>query len=89
LSVEWQWTPSPGKGKIFSFGVYHRVYQKGFEAEVPYVLAVVQLEEGPRLISNVVGCAPEQLRCDMSVEVFFEDVTEDMTLYKFRLATNP
>jgi uncharacterized OB-fold protein len=49
----------------------------------------VQLEEGPRLISNVVGCAPEQLRCDMPVEVFFEDVTEDMTLYKFRLATNP
>ena len=81
--------PSHGKGKIYSFGVYHRVYQKGFEAEVPYVLAIVQLDEGPRLVSNIVGCAPEELGCDMPVEVFFEDVTDDVTLYKFRLSSKP
>ncbi|MFQ5852758.1 MAG: Zn-ribbon domain-containing OB-fold protein [Candidatus Binatia bacterium] len=85
LSTEWEWARSSGRGKIYSYGVYHRVYHQGFQADIPYVLAVVQLDEGPRLVSNIVGCAPEELKCDMPVEVFFEDVTEDTTLYKFRL----
>ena len=86
LSTNWDWTPSRGRGKIYSFGVYHRVYHQGFRNDVPYVLAVVQLDEGPRLVSNLVDCAPEESRCDMPVEVVFEDVTEDATLYKFRPA---
>lgn len=84
-STQWQWMRSNGRGKIYSFGVYHRLYHKGFEAEIPYVLAVVELDEGPRLVSNIMGCTPEELRCDMPVEVVFEDVTDDTTLYKFRL----
>ncbi len=85
LSTDWEWARSKGRGKIYSFGVYHRVYHKGFEAEIPYVVAVVQLDEGPRLVSNIINCAVEEVRCDMPVEVFFEDVTEDTTLYKFKL----
>ena len=88
LSLHWEWKPSPGKGKIHSFGVYHRVYHKGFEPEIPYAVALVQLDEGPRLVSNIVGCTLEELRCDAPVEVVFEDVTENMTLYKFRLVEN-
>ena len=84
LSTEWEWSKASGRGKIYSFGVYHRLYHKGFEAELPYAVVVVQLEEGPRILSNVVGCAPENLKCGMPVEVFFEDVVEDTTLYKFR-----
>ena len=86
LSTEWEWSKSSGKGKIYSFGVYHRLYHKGFEADLPYALVVVQLDEGPRVMSNVVGCAPDKLTCDMAVEVVFDDVTEDTTLYKFRPA---
>jgi uncharacterized OB-fold protein len=89
LSLQWEWTPSRGKGKIYSFGVYHRVYQKGFEPEMPYAVALVQLDEGPRLVSNIIGCAPQELRCDTPVEVVFEDVTDDTTLYKFRVAEKP
>jgi len=85
LSTEWEWSKSSGRGKIYAFGVYHRVYHKGFETDIPYVLAVVQMDEGPRLLSNIVNCAPEELQCDIPVEVIFEDVTEDTTLYKFRL----
>jgi uncharacterized OB-fold protein len=85
LNVRWEWTPSRGKGKIHSFGVYRRVYQKGFEPEIPYAVALVELEEGPRLVSNIIGCSPEALRCDAPVEVVFEDVTDDTTLYKFKL----
>lgn len=83
--TSWEWTPSSGRGSIYSFGVYHRVYHEGFQNEVPYVLAVVQMEEGARLVSNVVNCKPAEVRCDMPVRVVFEDVTEDTTLYKFEL----
>ena len=84
LSTEWEWSKSSGRGKIYSYGVYHRVYHKSFEGEVPYVLAVIEMDEGPRLISNIVGCGPEELVCDMPVEVTFEDITKDATLYKFK-----
>ncbi len=84
LSTEWEWARSIGRGKIYSFGVYHRVYHKSFQNDVPYAVVVVQLDEGPRLVSNLVNCAPEEFKCDMPVEVIFEDVTEDTTLYKFR-----
>lgn len=83
-STDWTWTRVSGRGKIYSFGVYHRAYHKGFADELPYALVIVELEEGPRLTTNVVDCKPDELRCDMPVEVVFEDVTPDRTLYKFR-----
>lgn len=83
-STEWEWKKASGRGKIYSFGVYHRVYHKGFEREMPYVLAIVQLDEGPRLVTNVIGQVPDKLECNLPVEVVFEDVSEDTTLYKFR-----
>ena len=82
-STEWDWRKASGRGRIYSFGVYHRVYHPGFENDLPYVFAVIQLEEGPRLVSNVINESPEKLQCDTPVEVVFEDVTEDVTLYKF------
>jgi len=47
-------------------------------------MAVVRLEEGVQLMSNIVGCKPEQVKCDMEVEVVFEDVTDEITLPKFK-----
>jgi uncharacterized OB-fold protein len=52
-------------------------------------VALVQLDEGPRLVSNIINCSPHDLRCDTPVEVAFEDVTDDTTLYKFKLVENP
>ncbi len=54
--------------------------------EAPYIIAIIELEEGPRLMSNLVGVEPEpaKLRVDMPVEVVFEDVTDEITLPKFR-----
>ena len=57
-----------------------------FMKDVPYTVAVIRLEEGVQLMSNLIGCAPEQIRCDMDVEVVFDDVTEDFTLPKFKPA---
>ena len=63
-----------GRGRIASFVVYRRTYHPGMPA--PYVVALVELDEGPRLISNVVGCAPEDVVIDMPVQVHFEQVDE-------------
>jgi uncharacterized OB-fold protein len=63
-----------GRGRVFSFAIYRRAYHPAIPA--PYVVALVELEEGPRLISNVVGCEPEEVEVDMPVQVCFEDVGE-------------
>jgi uncharacterized OB-fold protein len=54
---------------------------------VPYVLALVELEEGVRMMTNIVGCDPDAVRIGASVEVVFDDVTDEVTLPKFRFAT--
>jgi hypothetical protein len=59
-------------------------YFPAFEGEIPYNVAYVELDEGPKLMTNLVGVAPEDIRCDMPVEVVFEDVTEEFALPKFR-----
>jgi uncharacterized OB-fold protein len=73
-----------GCGKIFSYVVYHRAYHPGFEGDVPYVVALVELEEGPRMLTNIIGCRPEEVQCDMPVEVAWEDIEEEISLPKFR-----
>jgi uncharacterized OB-fold protein len=65
--------------------VYHQVYHPGFENEVPYVTAVIELEEGTHFLSNIVGCKLDDLKCDIPVEVVWEDITEEFSLPKFQL----
>jgi uncharacterized OB-fold protein len=72
-----------GRGKVFSFVTFHRVYHPAFATEVPYVVALVELEEGPRLLSNIVGIKPEAVTCDMPVKVTFDDVAETVSVPKF------
>ena len=83
-SSEMEWVVSRGKGKVYSFVVYHVAYHQGFKDEVPYIVADVELEEGPRLLTNIVECLPESISCEMPVTVVWDDVTEDFSLPKFR-----
>ena len=69
-----------------TFIVYHRTYHKAFEKDLPYVTAVVELDEGPHLLTNIVGCSPDEIHCDIPVEVVWEEVTEEFTLPKFKLS---
>jgi uncharacterized OB-fold protein len=84
LSREAEWTPVSGRGTVFSWAVMHQVYHPGFAAEVPYAVVVIELAEGARLVSNLVDCAPADIRAGMPVEVVFDDVAPDVTLPKFR-----
>ena len=80
------WTRSSGRGRLYSFGIVHRSPHPAFRAEVPYVVAIVELEDGVRFPTNLVGVVsdPEAIRVGMAVEVTFDDVTGDVTLPKFR-----
>jgi len=79
-----EWIRASGKGKVFSFVVYHKAYHPAFEADLPYVVAIVELEEGPHFLTNIVGCDPDAVSCEMPVNVIWEDVTEEFSLPKFR-----
>jgi uncharacterized OB-fold protein len=83
LASDFTWTPVSGRGTVFSFVVFHRVYHPAYEGEVPYVVALIALEEGPRMLSNIVGIAPDKVRCDIPVKVVFDDVADGVTLPKF------
>jgi hypothetical protein len=78
-----EWCELSGRGRVFTYVVVHRVYHPGFAGDVPYVVAVIELDEGPRMVSNVVGVTPDQVACDMRVEIVFEDIPQNMTLPKF------
>ena len=84
MSADVEFKQASGRGKVFSYVVFHRVYHPGFADEVPYVVALIELEEGPRLLSNVIGIEPDAVVCEMPVQVAYEDITETATLPKFR-----
>lgn len=74
-----------GRGTLHSYVINH-LPSPGFTP--PFAIAVVELEEGPRLMSNIVDCeqTPEALQLDMPLEVTFEKLTDDITLPQFRPA---
>jgi uncharacterized protein len=84
MHMQSEWVKLSGKGKVFSFIIVRRASHPGFAKEGPYVVAIIETAEGQRLTSNVVGCKPEDVRIDMPVEVFFEDVTNEISLPKFK-----
>jgi len=81
-STDTEWARASGRGTLYSFGLMHQKVP-GFEDHVPYNFAVVELEEGPRIVTNIVGVPDAGLRCDMPVTAVFDDVAEDATLVRF------
>lgn len=84
LSTNAEWVPVSGRGEVFSFNIMHQVYHPAFATEVPYAVVVVELEEGPRIISNLVGVKPHEIKCGMGVEVVFEKLNNQVNLPKFQ-----
>lgn len=80
-----RWIPVSGRGQVFSFNIMHQVYHPGFAGEVPYAVVVVELEEGCKFISNLLGVKPHDIRCGMPVEVVFEKLSDEVSIPKFRL----
>jgi uncharacterized OB-fold protein len=83
-----EWIRASGRGRLHSFEIAHQILNKAFKVKPPVVLAMVELEEGPRLMSNLIGIAPDprHVKCDMPVEVTFEKLTDEITVPLFRPA---
>lgn len=78
------WIVASGKGKVYSFVVHHRTFDKAFEQELPYVAALVELEEGPIFLSSIVDLRPEEVKINMPVEVTWKDITQEFSIPKFK-----
>lgn len=81
-STETEYVRVSGRGKLYTWTVVYHPVHPAF-AEVPYIVAIVELEEGIRLVTNIIGCPPEKLYAEMPVEVVFDVVNEDSALPKF------
>ena len=88
-SDDFSWAKLSGRGTVNGYTIYHQAFHDAYRDEVPYNVVEVELEEGPRLVSNLVGIANEEIRVGLAVEAVFEEVTPEVTLIKFRVAGLP
>jgi uncharacterized protein len=84
LSDRLEWQRVSGRGKLYTYTIVRRASTRLF-ADKPYVLAIVELDEGPRMTTNL-EATPEKIKIGMPVTVYFDDVTPEQTLVKFRPA---
>lgn len=73
-----------GRGTVFSFNIHNVAFDPAFKDDIPYVYAMIELEEGPMIATNVIECAPEAVSIGMPVEIVFHDLDERVTLPKVR-----
>ena len=87
LSGDATWVPVSGRGQVLTYAVFDRAYHPSREGRTPYVVAIVQTEEGPRMISDLVECTPGQVAVDTPLVATFEPVADGtFAIPRFRLA---
>jgi len=84
LSERLEWVALSGKGRVYSYTVIYRPPSDIFLADVPYTVAIVELEKGIRMMSNIIGIEPQDMKINIAVEIVFEEITHAITLPKFR-----
>lgn len=84
LSTSLQWRPVSGKAKLVTWNVMHQLYDPAFKDLVPYIVGVVELEEGARMITNIVGVDPRELVLEMPLTLDYIDVSPEVTLPVYR-----
>lgn len=83
-SQDLHWVQASGSGTVLTWTVVRHPVSPAYADDVPYVIALVELDEGPRMMSQIVGSDPDSIRTGMTVEVCFEDRTDDITIPNFR-----
>jgi uncharacterized OB-fold protein len=86
LSNRFEWLPISGRGQVYTAITVYQTPARGWEQDVPFNASIIELEEGPRLWTNVIGCPPEDVQIGMPVVITYDPVTDDVTLPKFRPA---
>jgi len=82
--MESEWVKLSGKAKVYSFIIVRQARHPAFAKEAPYVVAIIETEEGIRYTTNIIGCKPEEVYVDMPVDIVYEDVNDKITLPKFK-----
>ncbi|HSD11248.1 MAG TPA: Zn-ribbon domain-containing OB-fold protein [Candidatus Binatia bacterium] len=82
-----EWVESRGTGRVVTFTIVHQAPLESYAGDVPYVLAVIRLDEGPQMMTNVVGVKPSGVRVDLRVEVVFEERAGGFRVPQFRPIT--
>jgi len=78
------WRPACGRGRIYSYTVIRHNEAPPFRDMVPYIVALVELDEGVRVIANLEECTPDVVHVGMAVEVIYQRITDEITLPQFR-----
>lgn len=84
FSMKWEWALMSGRGVLHNYVVFHKAWTQWFEPRVPYAVVQVELEEGPRLTTNLLDCDIKDIRIGMPVEAAYENITDEITLVQFR-----
>ena len=79
------WTKLGCKGKVYTYTRVRQAAHPSFQSERGHIYAIIELDEGPKIPSNIVGCAPEDVFVGMEVSAVFEDVSDEYTLLKFQI----
>ena len=82
-SLNYVWQKVSGLGTVYSYTTIHGGVGPAFRDDIPFVTVIVELDEGPRMMSHLINCLPESVQIGMRVSVVFEDATEEFTLYRF------
>ena len=77
------WTPTSQTGQVYSFVIYRRAFHPAYATEVPYAVALVELDEGVRLLLRIVDCPPETLKIGVRGQIRFRRLTDEVTLPVF------
>jgi uncharacterized OB-fold protein len=85
-SLRTSWVEASGRGTVYTFTVVHRSVIPGYREAVPYVVAYVELAEGPRVMTNIVDADPADVSIGMPVSVVFADTGGSSALYRFKPA---
>jgi uncharacterized OB-fold protein len=80
------WVAASGLGRVKSFTIVRRAVSAAYEPDVPYVVALIELAEGPVMMSNVVNCDPETVETGMPVQVTFDTWTTEVSMPMFQPA---
>lgn len=78
------WVPMSGDATVYTYTIVHRAPTPAYQADAPYAIAYVELAEGPRMPTRLVDVDTDAVAIGMPVEVVFDDVDDDLTLYRFR-----
>ena len=82
LGTDWKWETVSGHGTVYAFTVDRIAHDSSFKERIPFAIAVIELDEGPRMTANIVACDVGDIRVGMPVQVAFEDV-DSTTLIHF------